>query len=85
MCTLSRKQVIFSASNYFNSHILRKAARVTYESRLWKIWQAMITPGTCYYEIDFDGNQIISFRFVRILSYVLLVSCVLTSKGGDIV
>ena len=43
------KKTGYIISNYFSSHIFCKAARVTYESRLWKIWRAMITSGTCYY------------------------------------
>ena len=35
---------------------MRKAARVTYESRLWKIWRAIITPGTCYYCASMNGR-----------------------------
>lgn len=36
--------------------LLKKALRVTYESRLWKIWKATITPGTCYYCAAMDGR-----------------------------
>lgn len=50
------KKTGYIISNYFSSHILRKAARVTYESRLWKIWRAIITPGTCYYCASMNGR-----------------------------
>lgn len=36
--------------------LLEKALRITYESRLWKIWRAMITPGTCYYCASMNGR-----------------------------
>ena len=50
------KKTGYIISNYFSNHILRKAARVTYESRLWKIWRAIITPGTCYYCASMNGR-----------------------------
>ena len=50
------KKTGYIISNYFSSHILRIAARVTYESRLWKIWRAIITPGTCYYCASMNGR-----------------------------
>ena len=36
--------------------LLEKALRVTYESKLWKIWRAIITPGTCYYCASMNGR-----------------------------
>ena len=54
-CTSSRKQGILSVI-ILAANILRKAARVTYESRLWKIWRAIITPGTCYYCASMNGR-----------------------------
>ena len=29
-------------------YLLEKALRITYESRRWKIWRAIIAQGTCY-------------------------------------
>lgn len=36
--------------------LLKKALRITYESRLWKIWRAIVTPGTCYYCASMNGR-----------------------------
>ncbi len=36
--------------------LLEKALRITYESRLWKIWRAIVTPGTCYYCASMNGR-----------------------------
>ena len=36
--------------------LLEKALRITYESRLWKIWRAIITSRTCYYCASMNGR-----------------------------
>lgn len=36
--------------------LVEKALRITYESKLWKIWRAIITPGTCYYCASMNGR-----------------------------
>lgn len=36
--------------------LLEKALHITYESKLWKIWRAIITPGTCYYCASMNGR-----------------------------
>ncbi len=38
------------------AQLLQKAVRITYESKLWKIWRAVITPGTCYYCASMNGR-----------------------------
>ena len=37
-------------------HPIQKSIRVTYESKLWKIWRAIITPGTCFYCASMNGR-----------------------------
>ena len=36
--------------------LVEKTLRITYESRLWKIWRAIVTPGTCYYCASMNGR-----------------------------
>ena len=36
--------------------LIEKALRITYESKLWKVWRAIITPGTCYYCASMNGR-----------------------------
>ena len=36
--------------------LIKKVSRITYESKLWKIWRAIITPGTCYYCASMNGR-----------------------------
>lgn len=36
--------------------LTQKALRISYESKLWKIWRAVITPGTCYYCASMNGR-----------------------------
>lgn len=48
--------------------LLEKALRVTYESKLWKIWRAIIAPGTCYYCASMNG-RILSVDDPRILDF----------------
>ena len=36
--------------------LFEKALRITYESRLWRIWRAIITPTTCYYCASMNGR-----------------------------
>jgi len=36
--------------------LIKKVLRITYESKLWKIWRAIITPGTCYYCASMNGR-----------------------------
>lgn len=50
------KKTGYIISNYFSSYILHKVARAAYESKLWKIWRAVITPGICYYCACMNGR-----------------------------
>lgn len=36
--------------------LIKNVSRITYESKLWKIWWAIITPGTCYYCASMNGR-----------------------------
>ena len=36
--------------------LFEKALRITYESRLWRIWRAIITPTTCYHCASMNGR-----------------------------
>ena len=36
--------------------LLKKVLQITYESKLWKIWRAVITPGTCYNCASMNGR-----------------------------
>jgi len=36
--------------------LIEKAVPITYKSRKWKIWRAIITPGTCYYCASMSGR-----------------------------
>ncbi len=36
--------------------LAKKVWRVMYESRRWKIWRTIITPGTCYYCASMNGR-----------------------------
>ena len=49
-------------------YLLEKALRVTYESKLWKIWRAIITPGTCYHCASMNG-RILSIDDPRLLDF----------------
>ena len=51
-----------------------KELRITYESRLWKIWRAIITPGTCYYWASMNG-RILSVDDPRILDIPVHPNC----------
>ena len=39
-----------------NSISRTKAVRITYESKLWKIWRSVIKPGTCHYCAVMNGR-----------------------------
>jgi len=36
--------------------LIEKASRIIYQSKLWKIWRAIITPGTCFYCASMNGR-----------------------------
>ena len=36
--------------------LIKKVSHITYESKLWKIWRAIITPGTCFYCASMNGR-----------------------------
>lgn len=39
---------------------LAKALQISYQSKLWKIWRAVITPGTCYYCASMNGRILVA-------------------------
>ena len=43
------KKTDYVIDNNAYHRLVEKTLRITYESRLWKIWRAVVTPGTCYY------------------------------------
>lgn len=54
--------------------LLKKALRITYESRLWKIWRAIVTPGTCYYCASMNG-RILAVDDLRIAEIPVHPNC----------
>lgn len=54
--------------------LIQKAVRLTYESKLWKIWRAVITPGTCYYCASMNG-RILSVDDTRLLGIPVHPNC----------
>lgn len=46
----------YMIGNSICAQFIQKSARITYESQLWKIWRAMITPETCYYCASMNGR-----------------------------
>lgn len=50
------KKTGYVISNTAYHRLIKKASRITYESKLWKIWRAIITPGTCYYCASMNGR-----------------------------
>lgn len=58
----------------FRAQLIRKAVRITYESKLWKIWRAVITPGTCYYCASMNG-RILSVDDPRIFDIPVHPNC----------
>ena len=54
--------------------LVEKALRITYESKLWKIWRAIITPGTCYYCASMNG-RILSVDDPRIAEIPVHENC----------
>lgn len=53
---------------------LEKALRISCESRLWKIWRAVITPGTCYYCASMNGRILAADDF-RIFEIPIHPNC----------
>lgn len=56
------------------TQLIQKAIRISYESKLWKIWRAVITPGTCYYCASMNG-RILSVDDPRILDIPVHPNC----------
>lgn len=54
MYKIQKTGYVIGNSTY--QHLYEKALRITYESRLWKIWRAIITPTTCYYCASMNGR-----------------------------
>lgn len=54
--------------------LVEKAVRITYESKLWKIWRAIITPGTCFYCASMNG-RILATDDLRILGIPVHRNC----------
>lgn len=53
---------------------IQKAMRITYASKLWKIWRAIITPGTCFYCASMNG-QILSIDDMRLMNIPVHQNC----------
>lgn len=58
----------------FCTQLIQKAARITYQSKLWKIWRAVISPGTCYYCASMNG-RILSVDDPRIAEIPVHQNC----------
>ena len=56
------------------TQLIHKAIRISYESKIWKIWRAVITPGTCYYCASMNG-RILSVDNPRILDIPVHPNC----------
>lgn len=54
--------------------LFQKVLRVSYQSKLWKIWRAVITPGTCYYCASMNG-RILSADDLRIFEIPVHQNC----------
>lgn len=54
--------------------LIEKVSRITYESKLWKIWRAIITPGTCYHCASMNG-RILSVDDPRIAEIPVHENC----------
>lgn len=50
------KKTGYVIGNTAYHRLLEKTLRITYESRLWKIWRAIVTPGTCYDCASMNGR-----------------------------
>ena len=55
-------------------HLIEKVSRITYQSKLWKIWRAIITLGTCYYCASMNG-RILSADDPRIAEIPIHENC----------
>lgn len=54
--------------------LLEKVLRITYESKLWKTWRSIITPGTCFYCASMNG-RILAVDDPRILQIPVHENC----------
>ena len=63
--------------------LVEKTLRITYESRLWKIWRAIVTPGTCYYCASMNGKYSNPNCKCYIESLSALVAGTATDTGVD--
>ena len=54
--------------------LIKKTARITCESKLWKIWRAIITRGTCYHCASMNG-RILSVDDPRIAEIPVHENC----------
>ena len=50
------KKTGYVISDTIYHRLIEKVSRITYESKLWKIWRAIIIPGTCYYCASMNGR-----------------------------
>ena len=72
MYTIKKTGYVISDTTY---HCLtKKVSRITYESRFWKVWRAIITPGTCYDCASING-RILSIDDPRIAGLPVHENC----------
>lgn len=58
----------------YDWRLLQKSSRITYESKLWKIWRAIVTPRTCFYCASMNG-RILSVDDPQIMNIPVHESC----------
>lgn len=68
------KKTGYIIGSSFCTQLIQKVARITYQSKLWKIWHAVISPGTCYYCASMNG-RILSVDDPRIVEIPVHPNC----------
>lgn len=54
MYKIKKTGYVISSTTYHR--LIEKASCITYESKFWKIWRAIIAPGTCYHCASMNGR-----------------------------